>query len=118
LLNTDSGTAGITALLIHLLIDTEWEGLIHVSVERSHESFKAQIISIMEPGHLGNLGVLGVPVLEIKELHSLYPRIGELIKKCDKGSPLIRKHLQIMAWTSCGAVHLGCILLTEAIIFF
>jgi hypothetical protein len=78
-LKMDSGTMGMTALLKDLLVDTEWEGLIDVSVEDAHESFVRQSIRIMKPCHLGGLGALGVAVLEIQKLHSRSPRIGKVV---------------------------------------
>jgi hypothetical protein len=62
---------GMTALLKHLLVDTEWERLIHVPSEGSHKAFKRKRVSAMKSDGLGYLGGLGVPILEIKDLHPL-----------------------------------------------
>jgi hypothetical protein len=97
---------GMMALLIHRLVDTERQRLIHVTMERSYESFKRERVSTVIPSHLGNLGLLGVSVLEIKDLHPLLSREGEKIGKCDKPFAFIRKYLEIMTWASGTTVHL------------
>jgi hypothetical protein len=98
-LNRDSGTIGMTALLKHELVDREWQRLIHVSAERSHKAFKRQRVSGMKAGHLGGLGSFGVPVLEIKELYSLLPRIGKEVWKIQIGLAGVGESLQILIGT-------------------
>jgi hypothetical protein len=90
---------GMTALLKHLLVDTEWERLIHVSAEGSHKAFIRQRVSAMKSDGLGHLGGFGVAVLEIKDLNPLLSRVWESVRKCLVSRSLIRKDLKIMAWT-------------------
>ena len=72
-LKMDSGTIGIIALLIDLLVDTERKGLVHMAPVGTYESFIWKRVSSVITNALGHLGGFGVTVLEIKELHPLHP---------------------------------------------
>jgi hypothetical protein len=104
-LKMDSGTMGMTALLIHLLVDAERQGLMDVARVRSYESFIRQRVSHMITNTLGDLGGFGVPVLEVEKLHALHPRVREEVRETQEGAALVRKDLKILirtGWVHCG----------------